>query len=1415
MKTVLAMLVALLLLAVVPASTFATDYTQWKAPPGGARIDPTGGRGGGPALMFEQPKEMVTEPWLSPAQPIHGKYVRASAWMKAKDLYYLDFGFFAYAAVEFLDANGKSIKEEPFILSREIMLAEPLLMQRMETHRRLLNFDWRYGERVIPVAAGATQVRLKFALAQRTTGTAWLDGAQLTFLDAPEPAELSTSKSTVLPPIDVRLRNTAAKREKDPLGHLFFPNENADFFVAVPKTADREGNLHVVVTDSEGFTAWEDAQPLSGASDWIKISMPAEIGSKCVGRLLDAQFEFVSANKPTSKTEFTFGWVNEFRRDETRDGPEQRFIGNLRGNWNGAFHSRFWMQRGDALSTNSFHMKNIWIDGTKPPDMSTLTSLYTRPDILHGKFNYSVVGLIAGGQPNLIPEFSYLGHHALPTPEATGTFMRALVRRFPYIKYWKALNEMYRADVPGYREAFVKCQKAFYEAVKAENPDAVVILDNSSVRSEARALYELGLFDYCDAIDPHLYGQVEEIIFGFFKREKEQLESWGVHKRWISLEADPIPGAGATGIDPRWVSEEVTKELAGYYALGGEKMCLLGSGAIADPQDPFAADAHGGPGFTPTINYFSNRRFVDQVGLRPSGGSYILGDTAVRYQQFNGDNDTVAVLWSVKGEHTVSIDSASGLRVVDNVRTDAKLNSPDGHYRVTVGVQPVYVTGSAGMKIALSPAEATTSIDGGGLVVGKPNSITLTVADANAKTATIALPPGVTATQTTVPCQNGKATFDVTIPAGHEGSVVTLSFLYGDAGAQSNLLVHRYDLIRPISAEILSDAAIQDGRPQFVVRVVNTNPVAARGKIIARLPLTDDARPTDVALPFDVAAKSNANVKFVFPAAAMPKQADDQNAWPATAFIYPDGGGEFAVREPVNFANIPKVQPGLRIDGDLSDWPDWSGNAVQSIGSALQYVGASDSSKPSDIQTKLQTAWDRATLYYAVRVRGKDAEQSKGIRVLFNNAQDKRAAGYETRNEERSVTIRPQGDAFAMQAETRSKDGHGVLWKARRVDGGIDYEVAIPLWEASNEVEIDPDRWVRMSVAVLDTDGKSLWQWFGGGKSPNDYATFGAFQLAAYGQNEWGQRYGCPTAGGGRERSGFVGLATLADGRHVRVRVTAPEKSVAEVLSPDGAVLTKFELPVGKGIHTVDVDQNGRLVVGDRVAGVNFYSVDTGQQIPLGPTRGFYPKRHIIEYRSQGVAQDAEGNYFVTLVRKRRAGPGQPCPTVIATGLTKISGLTMFGPDGVEVKSFGQDIVVANAMAPLRVFGGMGERAGAFLYAESVVVDPANNLWATDYDANTLQIFGRRSPGVYGELPIVYTKLPGDLDGAQLRALPDGRVIAWTPKQMRIASLVGGKVDFGDAVPFAKPIVDLKIEKGDALTLDQSGNIAAVKVPAR
>ncbi|MGC4005077.1 MAG: hypothetical protein QM811_18975 [Pirellulales bacterium] len=578
MKSSIIILFAWLMVA-MQNITLAADFSKWQAPVGGA-LDPSGGRKGDSALFFNITQEAVSQPWISPAQKIQGKYVRASGWMKVDNLYYLDFGFFAYGAVEFLNDANQVVKEEPFIVSREMMLSEPLLYQRMESNSRHYSFDWRYEEKMIPVPQGATQARTKFALTQRTTGKAWMDDVMLTFEDKPQPPMVEASKVTALPPVEVRLRNNKVRRLDDPVGHLFFPGEDAVFCVQIPPELKKSkgASVKIEVVDSENFLVWQSEVKLDGGSDWVTVTMPKEIGEKNLGRYLMARFEHVQDNAPIARTEFGFGYENEFRREQVSDGIEQRYIANIRSNWNSARHSRYWMQHGDALTTCSLHIKNIWLDGSQPPNLDSVTGMYVRPDIFHNNFDYSVVAIISGGGPRMIPEFSYLGHHALPDPDAYGQFMTAAVKRFPHVIYWKALTETYRKDVPGYREAFVKCQKAFYDAVKAANPKAVVILDNSSVRDDAEGLYKLGLFNYCDAIDPHLYGEIEPTIFKFLKNEMDQLAKWGVHKRWISVEADPIPGAGTYGIDQIWVADEIPKLMGSYFGARWRKIVPAGFG---------------------------------------------------------------------------------------------------------------------------------------------------------------------------------------------------------------------------------------------------------------------------------------------------------------------------------------------------------------------------------------------------------------------------------------------------------------------------------------------------------------------------------------------------------------------------------------------------------------------------------------------------------------------------------------------------------------------------------------------------------------------------------------------------------------------------------------------------------------------
>ncbi len=1411
-RTLFPILLWLLLLLGFQSLSFAANFANWKAP-AGAALDPAGGRKGDAALHFDINKEMVTDAWISQPQKIEGPYVRASAWMKAEKLYYLDFGFFAYGAVEFLDSSNKVIREESFIVSREIMLSEPLLFQRMESNNRHLSFDWRYEEKTIPVPQGAVQVRAKFGLSQRTTGKAWLDDVIITSSQTPEPPLLEAAKVSALPPVEVRLRNNKIRRFEDPLGHIFFPGEEAVFAIQIPAdlAKAKDGILKTEIVDSENFPVWKNEIKLDSAADWVTVTVPKEIGVRYVTRYLTIRFETVKDTAPLAKTEFGFGYQNEFRRDQVSNGIEQRYIVNIRSNWNSARHSRFWLQRGDALTTCSLHIKNIWLDGSKAPSLENVTGMYIRPDLFHNNFNYSVVAIISGGGPNMIPEFSHLGHHALPDPESYGKFMTAAVKRFPHVIYWKALNETYRKDVPGYREAFVKCQKAFYDAVKAENPNAVVILDNSSVRDDAEGLFKAGLFNYCDAIDPHLYGEIEPTIFGFLKNEMDLLAKFGVKKRWISVEADPIPGAGTYGIEQRWVSEEIPKLMGSYFALGGEKLCLLGSGAITDPSDSFFADAHGGPNFTPTINHFAYRRFVDLVGLTPAEGSHVLGDKLVRYQRFDDKNKSVIVLWSVTGSNTVRIETKSDIRMVDNVRSDLSIKPSAGHCDVTVGFQPVYLIGAPDMKLALQKSPATFTADAGGLVVGEKNVVSLKAPGNMSGTISLSLPPGLFANPSTMTMKNGIANIEIDVPRDHEGQYITIAAKYGASSEGEHVVLNRFEVIKPVRGEIWSDASIKAGKPRYVVRISNGNPIPSKGHIIARAPATDETRPAEQRVAFEVAAKSSQNLTIEFPATTSKSFPDDEQSYQPVVCIYPDGGDAFSIREKISLYQLPKVKPGLRLDGDLSDWP--SGN-VHPVNSFRQYVPAQQDRKPGEISSEIQSTWDRGNLYFAVKVRGKDAEKSQGIQILLTNAQDKRMSPYEDKDQERIYKIKPNGNKFSMDAVSQSNDGHGVTYVGKRVPGGIDYEVAIPVWETSDVLQIDPDRWIRLSVAIMDTDGKSFWQWFGGAKEPKNYLAYGDFKLSAYGADEWGNLYGCPYAGSGRKRTGYVGVAQLPNGNRVRVKAIDDTHGVAEIIDAAGKQVKQFELPVGAGIHTIDVDRAGRLVVGDRLMGVAFYSLEDGKHIPLGSTHSFYPKRHIIEYRSQGYAQDQEGNYFISLVAKRREGPkGPPVPVNLDTRMAKIAGLTMFDEQGNEVKSFGQDIAIKNAFAPLHTFGNMGEHAGAFLYAESVAIDSNASLWVSDIDAKTLQVFKKTAPRTYDPMPMVYQAMPSDLYPCKLQSLSGGRVLVWNEKQMRIASIQNNAIVFGSSRNFESQPADLKVKNDRVLLLDSKGNIKETTLP--
>ncbi|HEY3378647.1 MAG TPA: hypothetical protein VGL77_14260, partial [Armatimonadota bacterium] len=214
----------------------AAPFAGWTAPAIG-KLDPTGGRTGKAALCVATAIETTNQPWVSPPYAVRGKYLRASAWMKTRDLYYRDFGFYAYGAVEFFDAAGKSLAEQTFISSRELMLAEPVVYQRMMLHDRLLSLDWRYSEHTVAVPAGAATARVKFGFPFRCIGQAWLDDVTVTFSEQTPPAENQSTTAAKVPATEIRLRSPKYHLDIDPLSPIFYPNEDAVFCVAVPAAA--------------------------------------------------------------------------------------------------------------------------------------------------------------------------------------------------------------------------------------------------------------------------------------------------------------------------------------------------------------------------------------------------------------------------------------------------------------------------------------------------------------------------------------------------------------------------------------------------------------------------------------------------------------------------------------------------------------------------------------------------------------------------------------------------------------------------------------------------------------------------------------------------------------------------------------------------------------------------------------------------------------------------------------------------------------------------------------------------------------------------------------------------------------------------------------------------------------------------
>ena len=308
---------------------------------------------------------------------------------------------------------------------------------------------------------------------------------------------------------------------------------------------------------------------------------------------------------------------------------------------------------------------------------------------------YGIVMLVGDDQgiPDPVPAFSNLGYNSLIKPQALHTFAVAAAKRYPYVKYWRMFCEQY-AMVPGYAEAYVADEKAFYEGIKSVIPDATIILDNSGLSEDAAHLRDLGVFNYCDAIDPHLYGPVEPVIFQYWLQEKQLLESWGIHKRWISLEFAPFGGGGARGITQQWVSEELPKTCLPSMPWAARRFAPW-AWRMRGRTTPSTPETLATAGWGPTVNYYSDLRLVEKLGLTPAVGSFTLGDgPRVRYNRFADAQHTVIVAWSREGDNTIKLATNSPVTVTDNVRTVQTLQPQAGACYVTVGSQPVYLEGA-------------------------------------------------------------------------------------------------------------------------------------------------------------------------------------------------------------------------------------------------------------------------------------------------------------------------------------------------------------------------------------------------------------------------------------------------------------------------------------------------------------------------------------------------------------------------------------------------------------------------------------------------------------------------------------------------------------------------------------------------
>lgn len=833
-----------------------------------------------------------------------------SGWMRLKNLYFQDPSFHAELSYRWLDKNDVPLTNDKQVAftTYDIQRQQGLPTQSGTQ----LSFNWTYIERAVLRPENAEGIQFRFAFLQGDA-TVWLTDINLRPVEN-RLSSVDTEKNTVRHSApELRLRKGVYALTDTTEGNLplFKPGEPIQMTVYSPT-----GSWTFVdawLTDSDGGLLWSARIPWA-EGDTATLTVPAKSVTDAEGEALSFHAQLIGETIQTHVAVLGVGVLP--LREELSPAMQKKSPFGLVGS------PKCIMPRGLAM----MHRIGVqWVryqgvrwrqdDPTIPQEIEKSGMHYALLKLRRNRFLPLVQTFAIRTAPEwaLDSAYCHLGEKPHLLDEPFGQWIAHAGTSLPEQTYFKLLNERDRDPDPAYLQQYADLMKNGYQALKAVRPDAVVSVEGGFTVDIVNRLIQLGLYDYADQIDHHMYGTYRRIL-GLGER-LQPMRAAGYRQPVIASEFGVVPGSGNMSVDFREIANGLIRNASCWLAIGGSQFYAFLWGSIGPIIDSTFSNIFfvSEPGSQPNPCLFAYAQLSHLLeGAKPIETPVL--DKGLWRTSFLQGEKRIDIVWAEEARSAACWKSEHSVTAIEALGRKTVLQPAASGVVIGVGAAPVIVESNASDTSVAAADPILSAVPPAVVARQTGGKLEPSVAADPADTSETFFP--VPPRGWTVRSESTSDCWKVTVPAAIPNGEYTLRWRRQDkTGKDMAFALDRVSLVSDITADIIGIPA--SGAHQVEIKVENRSTSPWTGHVSAISPPDGRIYPETARWKIAVPPKTTKQWVWNLKQAVPDSLIKDPNFM--LRLLSEDGQFLEKVCR-TTFRVVPKRPQRIVADGSLDDW---------------------------------------------------------------------------------------------------------------------------------------------------------------------------------------------------------------------------------------------------------------------------------------------------------------------------------------------------------------------------------------------------------------------------------------------------------------------------------------------------------------